>query len=154
MRLSFAVLATGLLAFAGCAGFRETVNMPAPVREKFSPTYHTHVVKADPRAAYDAAKAALKPMDFRFERGGPAQGKLSAIGNIGVSNDRRARQLSLDVKITPIADGAEIAALFSETTEDDFNKHPGMGTTMPIREDGIYEVYFQHVDRAVAAAAK
>lgn len=129
--------------------------MPSNVREKFSPTYHTHLVSADHRKAYDAAKAALKGMDFRFLSGGPSQGKLSAINGLVASNDlRSARQLMLDVKLTTVPEGTEIAALFSEVVEDNFDKHPGMGTSMPVRESGIYDVYFQNVEAALAAPAK
>ena len=129
--------------------------MPAPLREKFSPTYHTQVVQADQRRTYEAVKAALKPMDFRFEKGGPAQGKLSAINGLSRSDDlRSSRQLTLDVKLTQVTDGTEIAALFSEVREDDFNKNPGMGTSMPVRETGIYDAFFQHVRDALAAPAK
>ena len=125
------------------------------MRERFAPTYHTRIVNADQRKTYDAAKAALKAMDFRFERGGPAQGKLSGIGSLAVSNDMRgSRQLSVDVKLTPVSGGTEVAALFSEITEDDFSKHPGMGITSPVRQTGIYDVYFQHIESALAAPAK
>lgn len=129
--------------------------MPLPVREKIAPTYHTHIVKADQRKTYEAAKAALKPMDFQFQRGGPAQGKLSAISGITKSEDMRgSRQLTVDVKLSPVPEGTEVAALFSEVTEDDFNRHPGMGITSPTRQSGIYEAYFQHIDEALAASAK
>lgn len=152
MRLFASCFALGLLLFAGCGS---TVSMPAPLREKFAPTYHTQVVQADQRKTYEATKAALKVMNFRFQRGGPAQGKISAIGSLTTSQDfRGSRQLSLDVKLTQTNEGTEVAALFSEIREDDFSKRPGMGTSMPVRESGIYEAFFQHIQEALAASAK
>ncbi len=154
MRFRVISIVLGLAALTGCSSF-ESVSMPSSVRERFSPTYQTRIVNADQRTTYEAAKAALKRMDFRFERGGPAQGKLSAIGGLTVSGDMRgARQLSLEVKLTAASGGTEVAALFSEITEDDFSKHPGMGITSPVRQTGIYDVFFQHVESALAAPAK
>lgn len=154
MRLSILSVATVLVLLSGCSSVKE-VSLPTSVKEKFTgPTYHTHVVHAAQRQTYDAAKAALKPMDFRFLKGGPAQGVLSAVNRVVGENDMRGSyQLSLDVKLSPVADGTEVAALFSHITEEDFNRRPGMGVTSPIREDGIYENYFQHIEAALAAAA-
>ncbi len=135
----------------GCS----SVSMPSHIREKFSPTYHTHVVDADPRKAYDAAKAALKTMDFRFLSGGPAQGKISAISGLVSSTDMRgARQLTLDVKLTTVPEGTEVSALFSEVTEETFGQHPGMGTSIPMRATGIYDTYFQLIESTLAALPK
>lgn len=129
--------------------------MPAPLREKFTPTYHTTVVPADQRKTYEAARAALKAMDFRFERGGPAQGRITAIGGVSTTNDlRSARQLSVEVRLTQVQEGTEVAALFSNIQEDDFDKHPGMGTSMPVRESGIYDAFFQHIHDALKTPAK
>ena len=155
MRLLSFTFALGAVALTGCSSL-ESVSIQDHVREKFSPTYHTHVVSADHRKAYDAAKTALKDMDFRFVSGGPAQGKLSAINGLVSSNDvRSARQLTLDVKLTDVPEGTEVSALFSEVTEDNFDKHPGMGgTSMPVRGTGIYDTYFQHIEAVLAAPAK
>lgn len=152
MRLRLVCFAFGLLGFVGCSS-SDSVSFPAPLREKFSPTYHTHVVSVDQRKAFDAAKAALKGMDFRLVSGGPAQGKLSAVNGLSTSSDlRSSRQLSLEVKLTKVAEGTEIAALFSEVVEDDFSKRPGLGTSSPLRDTGIYDVYFQQIEAALAAA--
>lgn len=149
----FALALVASSAFTGCSS--DTISMPGPLREKFSPSYHTHVVQADQRKTYDAARAALKAMDFKVERGGPAQGKISGVNTVSSSQDlRSARQMSVDIKLTKQPDGTEVAALFSEIQEDDFNKHPGMGTSNPVRESGVYEVFFQHLDRALATPAK
>jgi len=152
MRLSVLTFALGVVALMGCSS---NVSMPGRVREKFAPTYHTHVVSADQRKTYEAAKAALKQMDFRFVNGGPAQGKLSAINGLVSSNDlRSARQLTLDVKLTAVTEGTEVSALFSEVREDSFNTGPGLGTSLPVRETGIYDVFFQNIEAALAPHAK
>lgn len=153
MRLSVLTFALGIAALTGCSSL-ESVSLPSHVREKFSPTYHTHLVNADQRKTYEAAKAALKAMDFRFVSGGPAQGKISALNAVvPSSNMQGARQLSLDVKLTTVPEGTEVAALFSEVTENGFGRQD-MGTSLPLRETGIYDVFFQRVEAALAAPAK
>jgi hypothetical protein len=150
--LSFSV---GVLAVSGCSSLR-SVSVPEAVKDRFSgPTYHTYVVKADHRATYEAAKAALKPMDFRFLSGGPNQGKISAVGQINGGNDLQSSlQLQLEVRLATVPEGTEISALFSQVTEDDFDRQRGMAVSTPVKESGVYENYFQHVEEALASPAK
>ncbi|HEU5078360.1 MAG TPA: hypothetical protein VFT72_04070 [Opitutaceae bacterium] len=155
MRFSFLPLALVLAAFSGCSSVKDS-SFSESVRAKFSaPQYHTYVIHADQRKTYEAAKAALKPMDFRFLNGGPNQGKISAINGISSDNNMRsAHQVSLDVRLSPVADGTEVAALFSHITEDDSVQRLGTATIDPIREDGIYDNYFAHIEQALAAQPK
>lgn len=155
MRSSFLPLALALTAFSGCSTVKDS-QIGESVREKFSgPQYHTYVIHADQRRTYDAAKAALRPMDFRFLNGGPNQGKISAINGISSDNNMRsAYQVSLDVRLNPVVDGTEVAALFSHISEDDSVKRLGTATIDPIRENGIYDNYFAHIEEALAAQAK
>lgn len=143
-----------LVAFAGCESFQST---RANIKEKFTgPTYQTKRVDVDQRQAYEVAREALKGINFRFVRGGPAQGKIEALGRIYDNETaRNARQLALDVKLSPHLDGGtEIAVLFSEMIEDDHNKTPGQGTITPLRESPHYDVYFRYIDEALAAAKR
>lgn len=154
MRPLFLAFALGVVALSGCSS-SDPLPLPGAVRERFAPTYRTRVVQADKRQTYDAAKLALKEIGFRFVNGGPAQGKLSGLNNVSLSSDGRgSRQLSIDVKLTPVPDGTEVAVLFSDVIEDDFGNRPGMGTTTPVRESALYEAYFRDVEQALAHASK
>jgi hypothetical protein len=149
------LLLAGSALFFGCSS-TDSISFPAPIKERFSgPTYRTRVVKGDQRKVYEAAKAALKQMSFRYVSGGPAQGKLHAISGLSTSSDMRgSRQVELDVKLSPAPDGTEVALLFSEITEDDFSKRPGMGTSSPMRDSALYEVYFRHIEQALEKPAR
>lgn len=135
------------LGFAGC----ETVRND--VREHFAaPQYQAKVINVDQHKAYEAARAALAKMNYTFERGGPAQGKIHAVGPIDtrVSGPGTARQLWFDAKFSPALEGGtKIEVLFSQLIEDDFNKRPGQGSLTPLRDSPMYEVFFGYVDEAL-----
>ena len=142
-------LASILVAFSGCETVRDKVH------DRFTePVYRAKVVKVDQRKAYEVARAALTKINFTFERGGPAQGKIEAIGPLHASATApgTARQIYLDVKLSPALEGGtKIEILFSEMVEDDFNKRPGQGALNPLRDSSLYEVYFRYIDEALAA---
>ena len=133
----------------------DSMPMPGAMRERISgPTYRPHVVNADQRTTYLAAKKALEKISFSFVRGGPAQGKLTGLSRLATSDDMRgSRQVQVDVKLSPVPGGTEVAVLFSEIIEDDFNRHAGMGTTSPMRDTALYEVYQRYLAEALAAPA-
>ena len=137
------------LGFAGC----ETVRND--VRERFAaPQYQLKVVKVDQHKAYEVARAALVKMNYIFERGGPAQGLIHAVGPIDtrVAGQGTARQLWFDAKLSPALEGGtKIEVLFSEMVEDDFNKRPGQGALTPLRDAPVYEVFFSYIDEVLKA---
>ena len=110
------------------------------------------MVDADQRKTYEAARAALKQIHFNFVRGGAAQGKLEALSALQPGEGpRAARQVSLSVKLSLGPNGGtEIAALFSEIREDEFSKREGMGTSTPMDDTPLYEVFFRYVDQQLA----
>lgn len=145
----YAILFLGVIAlgFAGCESVR------SDVRERFSaPQYQLKIVNVDQHKAYEAARAALTKMNFTFERGGPAQGIIHAIGpiNTSASGPGTARQLWFDAKLSPALEGGtKIEVLFSEMIEDDFNKRPGQGSLTPLRGSPMYEAYFAYIDEVL-----
>jgi hypothetical protein len=148
--ISLILLVSFALGFAGC----ETVRND--VRERFSaPQYQVKIVNVDQRKAYEAARAALSKMDYTFERGGPAQGLIHAVGPLDASvagGPGTARQVWFDAKFSPAVEGGtKIEILFSRMVEDDFNKRPGQGSVMPLRDSPLYEVFFSRVDEALKA---
>lgn len=142
-------LGIAALSFAGC----ETVRND--VREHFAaPTYVLKVLNVDQRKAYDVARAALNKMNYKFERGGPAQGVIYALGpiNTSASGPGTARQVWFDAKFSPALEGGtKMEVLFSQLIEDDFNKRPGQGSLTPMRDSSIYEVFFGYVDEILKA---
>jgi hypothetical protein len=148
-------LALCLLApvlFSGCESVR---SMPQNVREKFTgATYQKRVVSADQRKTYEAAKAALPKIGFQFIRGGPAQGHLEALNRISSGGPVTGpRQMSLDLKLTPVPEGTEIALLFNEIREDDFTKRPGAGSSTPMRDTLLYDSFFRHIEDGLGLTA-
>lgn len=135
------------LGFAGCESVR------SDVRERFAaPQYQEKIVNVDQHKAYDAARVALTKMNYKFERGGPAQGVIHALGpiNTSASGPGTARQVWFDAKLSPALDGGtKIEVLFSELVEDDFNKRPGQGALTPLRGSPVYEAFFSYVDEAL-----
>jgi len=144
------LLSALLLVLTGCESVRDRVH------ERFTePAHQAKVVNVDQRKAYEAARAALIKMNYTVERGGgPAQGKITALGPIStsVSGPGTARQVWFDAKLSPALEGGtKIEVLFSELIEDDFNKRPGQGELTPLRDPAVYEAFFQYVDEALAA---
>lgn len=148
-RYAFLFLGVITLGFAGCESVRNDV------REHFAaPQYQVKVVNVDQRKAYEVARAALAKMNYKFERGGPAQGVIHALGpiNTSASGPGTARQVWFDAKLSPaIEGGTKIEVLFSQLIEDDFNKRPGEGALTPMRDSSIYEVFFGYVDEILKA---
>ena len=148
-KFSLFFLGAMLVAFTGCESVRSRVQ------ERFAaPVYQSKVVNVDQRKAFEVARAALAKMNFTFERGGPAQGKIAAIGPMHPSPSApgTARQISADVKLSGGPEsGTVIEILFSEMVEDDFNKRPGQGELTPLRDAPIYEVFFSYVDGELSA---
>lgn len=147
--LSVLLLAGSALVITGC---ESGAKMPSVFRERFSPTYHKHVVAAEQKAAYEAAREAVRLMGYSFVRGGAAQGELEALSTLQPgSGARAARQVSLNVKLALApGGGTEVAALFSEIREDEFSKREGMGTTTAMSDSGLYAVFFSKLDAALA----
>jgi hypothetical protein len=139
-----------LAALAGCTS---GAKLPAVFRERISPTYRAHIVPVEQKAAYEAARTALKKMSYTVTGGGAAQGKLEALGAMQFGGGAgSARQISVSVKLAPAATAGstEVSVLFSEIREDAFSKREGMGTTTPMANTPLYDVFFSHLDQAVS----
>lgn len=142
-----------MLAVAGC---ESGSGLPNAFHERVSPTFHPHVVTAEQKPAYEAARVAVKKMNFKFTSGGAAQGKLEAISSLQTAEGpRAARQVSLSVRLAPGPNGGtEVSAMFYEILEDEFNKRDGMGTSTPMQDSPMYDVFFRHLDEALAQPAE
>ena len=135
-----------LAALAGCESVRSDIR--AGVKEKIDgPTYRLHYVASDARVTYEAAKASLGKMGYRFERGGAAQGLIEALSSVHSGESlKNSRQLRLRIEITSYGEGSNVRALFTEVLEDDFSKGPGRATENALRDTSLYEVLFRHIE--------
>lgn len=146
LRLSILLAGAGLLA-AGCDSISDRFDLTAPPR--------TQVFAADPRSTYAAAKAALKDMDFRFVRGGPAEGELEAISAIvpGELSDS-VRQVTLKAEFHPISTGGtEVDVWMKDIVQENADSRTSPATEAPLRNTPLYEVFFRDIQQGLPAAA-
>lgn len=145
----------GLLIFGFLAGCGALSDATGSVREKLAAREQprTQVFAAAPRAAYEAARVAVAQMDFRFLRGGPAQGELDAISGLRAGEARRsARQVSLKLRLHATLDGGtEASVLLEEINEADSTSHAGFATATPLRDTPLYDTFFRSLQRALDA---
>lgn len=111
----------------------------------------SRVFQADQKAVYEAVKAAADAMDFRFVRGGPAEGELEALGAISVGEEAgSSRQISMKVHLSPAGDsGTLVEVSLTETIEETSAEEPAMATQTPLRDTPQYEVFFRDVQTAL-----
>lgn len=114
----------------------------------------THVIAVERRAAYAITLQALKVLNFRYVRGGPAQGELEAISNIYKDNyGSGARQTSVVIHFAAADDNnatTTVSALFTDIEEDSYQPH-GLSTAKPLSESGYYTALFDEIDRQLQA---
>ena len=139
------------LAFAGCESTRH--GIASGVREKFSgPTYERRIFAGESGAVFESAKAVVTDMGFRITRAGAAQGVIEGVS--GISSDDRlrgSRQRTIKVRLGSASEGGvEVAVLFTEIVEDDFNKGAGLGTEASLRGHPLYAVFFEGLTQALA----
>lgn len=135
-----------VLTLGGCESLR------TGVREKLNgPTYTVRVFTGEGRAIFDAARTAAEQLGFRITRAGAAQGVIDGLSGLA-SDDRLrgSRQRTIKVRLTSVTGGGtEVAVLFTEIVEDDFNKGAGQGTETSLRNHPLYEAFFDHVSQAL-----
>ena len=149
---------TALLTFGFLAGCASLSDATGHVREKIAAREQPRiqVYAAAPRAAYEAARVAVEQMDFRFLRGGPAQGELDAISGLSTGDSRRStRQISLKLRLHATLDGGtEASVLLEEINEADSTSHAGFATATPLRDTPLYDTFFRSLQRALEAQKK
>ena len=146
-----ALLAATLLS--GCES-----SLPDDVRSALGPREapRSRVFQADQKATYAAVRAAADEMGYKFEHGGPAEGRLEAMSPINRGDDPgSARQVSMKVTLSPAAEsGTEVEVSLVEVIEEDTANQPGMATQTPLRDTPLYEVFFRNVQTALRATPK
>ncbi|MBC8039542.1 MAG: hypothetical protein H7Y06_03295 [Opitutaceae bacterium] len=139
------------LAFTGCESTRQ--DIATGVREKFSgPTYERRIVEGENGVVFEAARSRASEMGFRITRAGAAQGIVEGVSGI-TSDDtlRGSRQRTIKVRLSAASGGGvEVAVLFMEIIEDDFNKGAGLGTEAPLRRHPLYASFLDGLEQALA----
>lgn len=149
----------GAFAFAACAVLLTSCDSldtsVTRVKEQVTGDYPTRTQNfvGTPRAVYAAARQTLKSMNYRFEKGGPAEGFLDAVSRPLPADDATTwRQYgvhaefhaSLDEKSTDVVVGM---------TETEAPDQPGIadrsGTQIPLRDTPLYGVFFRGIQEAL-----
>lgn len=150
---SVAVACLALVLLSGCeSDLSDSVSSALGARE----APKAREFQGDSKAIYQAARTALDGMGYRFVHGGPAEGKIEALGDItGGEDSGSSRQLSVKLHIEPSGDGAcTVTVSFTEIIEQNSSNQPGMATQTPLRDTPLYEVLFRNIQQALRAQAE
>ncbi|HRP04362.1 MAG TPA: hypothetical protein PLV87_05580, partial [Opitutaceae bacterium] len=133
------------LVMTGCESVRS--DLSAGVREKIhGPVFQTRVFAGTQRDVFEAARASVAGMGFKITRSGPAQGVIEAFNALSTGETlKTTQQLRLQVRISPVAEGCEVAALFTQMLENDFNKGRGQATENAVKNTSLYDVLFGRI---------
>lgn len=153
MKYFFAVVTALAVAglFTGCDSLSSAADS---VREKLSARDEPRVrdYAAPPRAVYEAVRTAASQLDFRFLRGGPAQGEFEAVSGVGKGDvPNSARQVSMKVRIHAAGDGSEVTVVLKEVIEADSANHAGTATETPLRDTPLYDSFLRAIQKALDA---
>jgi hypothetical protein len=116
----------------------------------------TRTIPATEEVTYNAARAALKKMDFRFTHGGQKQGEVDGISEVSPGDDPgSAHQFGLKAHLEPTLDGTGtvVEVRLTEVIEQDSEHHQGLGTEAPLRDTSLAEVFFRYIQENLAASA-
>lgn len=139
MRTFFALALIVLgLGMAGC----ESADLPPRLRERFeAPQPKIREYQAEQKEVFEAARRAMKRIDFTISRAGAAQGIVRA--HSGLRSGEAfgiARQNSLEVKIDSFTPGVtQVAVVVREQEESEGFRG---ATDIAVREHGLYISYF------------
>ena len=145
------VLLLAALAFSGCESMPGgSGGRPGPAPDR------VRTFAGDPRAVYDAARAALGQMDFKVTGGGPAQGRIEGVSKLSPGGTLRStRQISISVRILEVAEGScEVSVVLKELIEADSYDRQGFATESSLRDTPYYVVFFNYLGLALAAPKK
>ena len=158
MKPLFASSVIFVVAFAltGCESLSDARDS---IREKIAARDQPQV-KVYPgvatRSVYEATRVAIGQMDFRYLRGGAAQGEVDAISGVSLG-DRpgSSQQISLKVRLHATPDGGTEAKVWlKEIIEADSVNRAGTATETPLRDTPLYDTFFRNLQRAIDAQKK
>jgi hypothetical protein len=151
MKSSACFLVAVLALSGGCESVSDATGaMRDRMAARDQPQVKTYA--ADPRATYEAVRAAATGMGYRFIRGGPSQGEFEAINGVRSGETiGSARQISMKVALKSTLDGkgTEVAVRLKEIIETDSSNRAGQATETPLRDTPQYDVFFKRVGTAL-----
>lgn len=151
-RAAFALLLA--LCLGGCEDVADRLSQPL----RREPP-QAHVFAGEPKAVYAAARSALDAMDYRFVRGGAAQGSLEAVSAIVPGDAPGAdKQVTLRAEFRPAeAGGTEVSVRVTQVAERDgadASAAPGSVAESSVGTAPIYDVFFRAVQQKLNEANK
>jgi hypothetical protein len=107
------------------------------------------VIEGESRQSYEAARLAMEKLGYHFASGGPAQGRLEGLTQIGGGRDfGSSRQRSISIHLEPLDGGRiEVQVLLTEIVEEDSDRVSGAPVATPLRESAGYDTYFAELER-------
>lgn len=147
--LALGVLSS-VVAFTGC----ESADLPARMRERFeAPRPKIREYRADQPAVFEAARRAVKRIDFIASRARAAQGIIQAHSALRSTEAFGiARQNSIEVKIDSFEPGVtQVAVVVREQEESEGFQG---ATDIAVREHGLYESYFDALEAELGQAGE
>ena len=96
-------------------------------------------------------------MEFHFERGGPAEGRIEAHSAITGGDDTAtsARQISMKVNMEPESGGGtSVEVSLTEILSSDPTNKEDMATQTPLRDTPLYDVFFKDIQRYLQVDSK
>ena len=149
--LALFMLVGGALLSSGC---ESSDTMSTRVRERFhAPEPKVQVFEAERAEVFDAARAAMRRLDFQISRAGFAQGILSAHSRLHASDAfGKARQFAMDVRFHSYEPGkTEVAVVVREQEE---SASFAGATDLVLREHALYGSFFAALQAALQEEAK
>lgn len=140
------MLVGGALLFAGC---ESTDSMSTRVRDRFhAPEPKEQSFEAERAEVFEAARAALRRLDFQISKAGVAQGILSAHSRLHASDSfGKARQFVMEVRLHSYEPGkTDVAVVLREQEE---SASFAGATDLVLREHALYGSFFAALKEAL-----
>ncbi|HWA86803.1 MAG TPA: hypothetical protein VG710_11315 [Opitutus sp.] len=146
MRFFSALLILSMAAgLAGC----DSIEAPPSWHERFSPEPQVRTYAGEQQAVFEAARAALRQIDFTITRSRAAQGVLEAHSALHAGNSfQGAQQFSMSVKVQASDEPGktDVSVLLREQEESSF----GGATEVPVGQHGLYDSFFAALEQALS----
>ncbi|HTO04872.1 MAG TPA: hypothetical protein VL069_14265 [Opitutus sp.] len=144
--LGLFMLLGGALLLAGC---ESSGSMTTRVRDRFhAPEPKVQVFEAEREEVFEAARAAMRRLDFQISKAGVAQGILNAHSRLHASDSfGKARQFVMEVRFHSYEPGkTEVAVVLREQEE---SASFAGATDLVLREHALYGSFFAALEEAL-----
>ena len=146
--LASLLLVGGALLLAGC---ESSGSMSTRMRDRFqAPEPKVQVFEAGREEVFEAARAAMRRLDFQISKAGVAQGILNAHSRLHASDSfGKARQFGMEVRFHSYEPGkTEVAVVLREQEE---SASFAGATNLVLREHALYGSFFSALEEALQA---